>query len=89
MPAAVLINRDIPWNPAVLDQRIARVHRLGQRQKLQAILLVAPESYEEHVLNLVEGKRNLFDSVVDPEATEDVVGVSKRLAATFLDKLKR
>jgi SNF2 family DNA or RNA helicase len=88
MPAAVLINLDIPWNPAVLDQRIARVHRLGQRQKLQAILLVAPESYEEHVLNLVEGKRNLFDNVVDPEATEVVVCVSKRLAATFLDKLK-
>ena len=37
--AAVLINLDIPWNPAVLDQRIARVHRLGQRQKVQAILL--------------------------------------------------
>ena len=85
--AAVLINLDIPWNPAVLDQRIARVHRLGQRQKVQAILLVAPESYEEHVLNLVEGKRNLFDNVVDPEATEDVVGVSKRLAEVLAEEL--
>ena len=85
--AAVLINLDIPWNPAVLDQRIARVHRLGQRQKVQAILLVAPESYEEHVLNLVEGKRNLFDNVVDPEATEDVVGVSRRLAEVLAEEL--
>jgi hypothetical protein len=85
--AAVLINLDIPWNPAVLDQRIARVHRLGQRQKVQAILLVAPESYEEHVLNLVEGKRNLFDNVVDPEATEDVVGVFKRLAEVLAEEL--
>jgi hypothetical protein len=85
--ASVLINLDIPWNPAVLDQRIARVHRLGQRQKVQAILLVAPESYEEHVLNLVEGKRNLFDNVVDPEATEDVVGVSKRLAEVLAEEL--
>ncbi len=78
--AAVLINLDIPWNPAVLDQRIARVHRLGQTQKVQAILLVAPGSYEEQVLTLVEGKRHLFDNVVDPDATEDVVSVSKRLA---------
>ena len=85
--AAVLINLDIPWNPAVLDQRIARVHRLGQQQKVQAVLLVAPESYEEHVLNLVEGKRNLFDNVVDPEATEDVVGVSKRLAEVLAEEL--
>ncbi len=78
--AAVLVNLDIPWNPAVLDQRIARVHRLGQQQKVQAILLVAPASYEERVLELVQGKRHLFDNVVDPDATEDVVSVSKRLA---------
>ncbi len=85
--AAVLINLDIPWNPAVLDQRIARVHRLGQRQKVQAILLVATDSYEERVLGLVQGKRALFDNVVDPDATEDVVSVSKRLAEVLAEDL--
>jgi SNF2 family DNA or RNA helicase len=54
--AAVLINLDIPWNPAVLDQRIARVHRLGQKQKVQAILLVAPDSYEERVPRIGPGQ---------------------------------
>ncbi|TVQ84766.1 MAG: helicase [Chromatiaceae bacterium] len=78
--AAVLINLDIPWNPAVLEQRIARIHRLGQRQKVQAILLVAPASYEERVLALVEGKRHLFDNVVDADATEDVLSISRGLA---------
>lgn len=43
-------------------------------------LLVAAGSYEERVLALVEGKRHLFDNVVDPQATEKVVSVSKRLA---------
>ena len=85
--AAVLINLDIPWNPAILDQRIARVHRLGQKQKVQAILLVAPESYEERVLELVQGKRALFDNVVHEDATEDVVGVSKRLAEVLAEDL--
>ncbi|NEX21984.1 DEAD/DEAH box helicase [Thiorhodococcus mannitoliphagus] len=85
--AAVLVNLDIPWNPAVLDQRIARVHRLGQRQKVQAVLLVAASSYEERVLELVQGKRHLFDNVVDPNATEDVVSVSKRLAEVLADDL--
>ena len=77
--ASVLINLDIPWNPAVLDQRIARIHRLGQTERVQILLLVAADSYEGRVLELVQGKRNLFDNVVDPDATEDVVGVSRKL----------
>ncbi len=85
--AAVLINLDIPWNPAVLEQRIARIHRLGQRQKVQAILLVASDSYEERVLQLAQGKRHLFDNVVDPDASEDVVGISKRLAEVLAEDL--
>ena len=85
--ASVLVNLDIPWNPAVLDQRIARIHRLGQSQRVQVILLVAAESYEERVLGLVQGKRVLFDNVVDPEASEDVVGVSRRLAEVLAEDL--
>ncbi len=85
--ASVLVNLDIPWNPAVLDQRIARVHRLGQTEKVQILLLVASNSYEERVLSLVQGKRNLFDNVVDAESTEDVVGVSKKLVEVLADDL--
>ncbi|WPL15395.1 RNA polymerase-associated protein RapA [Thiorhodovibrio winogradskyi] len=85
--AAVLVNLDIPWNPAVLDQRIARIHRLGQTQKVQILLLVAANSYEERVLSLVQGKRHLFDNVVDPDATEEVVGISKRLAEVLAEDL--
>jgi hypothetical protein len=85
--ASVLVNLDIPWNPAVLDQRIARIHRLGQSRRVQIILIVAPASYEERVLELVQGKRALFDNVVDPEASEDVVGVSKRLAEVLAEDL--
>ena len=85
--ASVLINLDIPWNPAVLDQRIARVHRLGQTEKVQILLLVAADSYEERVLSLVQGKRNLFDNVVEPEASEDVVGVSKKLVEVLAKDL--
>ncbi len=85
--ASVLVNLDVPWNPAVLDQRIARVHRLGQKEKVQVILMVAAEAYEERVLALVAGKRDLFDNVVDPDAAEDVVGVSKRMLDTLVEDL--
>ncbi len=85
--ATVLINMDMPWNPAVLDQRIARVHRLGQKHKVQIFLLLAEDSYEQRVAGLVKGKRDLFDNVVNPEAAEDVVGVSKKMLETLVDDL--
>ncbi len=85
--ASVLVNLDVPWNPAVLDQRIARVHRLGQKERVQVVLMVAANSYEERVLGLVAGKRDLFDNVVDPDASEDVVGVSKRMLETLVEDL--
>jgi len=86
--ASVVINLDMPWNPAILDQRIARVHRLGQKNIVQSILITAADSYEQHVASLVSGKRNLFDNVVDPEGTEDTVGVSKKLLETLAKDLE-
>jgi len=85
--ASVLINLDMPWNPAVLEQRIARVHRLGQKEKVQIFLLVAADSYEQQIMGLIQGKRNLFDNVIDPDASEDVVGISKKLLETLVEEL--
>jgi superfamily II DNA or RNA helicase len=85
--ASVLVNLDIPWNPAILDQRIARIHRLGQRRPVFVVNMVAFEGYEARVLQLVQGKRNLFDNVVDPEAREDVVGVSRQALDSILGSL--
>lgn len=76
--ATALINLDVPWNPAVLDQRVARVHRLGQREPVQIVHLVAVDAYEARVAELVSGKRLLFDNVVDEDASEDVVGLSRK-----------
>ena len=84
---SALINLDMPWNPAVLDQRIARIHRLGQKQKVQIFLLLAEHSYEQQVASLVKGKRDLFDNVISPDATEDVVGVSKKMLQSIVDDL--
>lgn len=39
--ASILINLDLPWNPAVLEQRIARIYRIGQKRNIQVINLVA------------------------------------------------
>ncbi|WP_028319570.1 DEAD/DEAH box helicase [Desulfobulbus elongatus] len=84
---AVLINLDVPWNPAVLEQRNARIHRLGQTRTVQIITMVAADSYEEQVFALVRNKQELFDNVVGEDATEDVVGISKKLLETLIEDL--
>ncbi len=47
--ASHVVNLDLPWNPAVLAQRIARVHRLGQREAVNVVLLVSEGSFEERM----------------------------------------
>jgi hypothetical protein len=84
---AVLVNLDVPWNPAVLEQRNGRIHRLGQTKTVQLITMVAADSYEEHVLSLVQSKQDLFDNVIAEDGDQDVVGVSKKLLETLLDDL--
>lgn len=84
---AVLINLDVPWNPAVLEQRNGRIHRLGQTRTVQIITMVAVDSYEEQVFALVRNKRDLFDNVMNEDATEDVVGISKKLLETLVEDL--
>src|ERR1019366_1031574 len=58
--ADTVINLEGPWNPAVLDQRIARVHRMGQHRPVQVFNLVTRDSIEERVLRTLERKRTVF-----------------------------
>jgi hypothetical protein len=60
-----VVNLDLPWNPAVLEQRIGRVHRMGQRRGVQVINLVAQGSIEEGMLGVLAFKKSLFAGVLD------------------------
>ncbi len=77
--AATVVNMDLPWNPAVLEQRIGRVHRLGQRRGVQVINLVAEASIEDGMQSVLAFKRSLFDGVLDGGAA-DVFMQGTRLA---------
>ncbi len=83
--ASALINLDVPWNPAVLEQRIARIHRLGQRRSVQIITLVGADSYEQRVMEILQGKRALLEGVVNPESNEEVMGLSRRVIDMALE----
>lgn len=60
----VMINMDLPWNPMQIEQRLGRLHRVGQRQEVLVTNLVARGTIEEQVLRVLEAKINLFELVV-------------------------
>jgi superfamily II DNA or RNA helicase len=63
--AATVINMDLPWNPAVLEQRIGRVYRLGQTRSVQVLNLVAQGTIEEGMLSVLAFKKSLFAGVLE------------------------
>ena len=68
--ADTVINLEVPWNPAVLEQRIARVHRMGQHRPVRVIHLVTRNSIEERVLKTLERKKELFEGFFTGSADE-------------------
>ena len=67
---------DLPWNPALLEQRIARIHRMGQPGKVQVINFVAKGSIEEGMLSLLAFKRSLSAGILDGGNAEISLGGS-------------
>jgi SNF2 family DNA or RNA helicase len=68
--ADTVINLEVPWNPAVLEQRVARVHRMGQSRPVRVVHLVTRNSIEERVLRVIEQKRALFAGLFDGDTDE-------------------
>ncbi len=63
--ASFLINLDIPWNPAVLEQRIARVYRLGQKRNVSVINMVASGTIEHNMLKVIGFKKSMAEGILD------------------------
>jgi superfamily II DNA/RNA helicase len=83
--ADVVINLDMPWNPAKLEQRIARAWRKHQQRTVQVINLVSEHSIEHRMLSLLEQKRSLAEGVVDGTGKSEMSLPSGR--AAFLERL--
>lgn len=63
--ADTVINVDLPWNPAVLEQRIARAHRMGQKRPVNVYVLVTEETLEEQLLTTLGQKKELALAALD------------------------
>jgi SNF2 family DNA or RNA helicase len=71
--ANILVNLDIPWNPAVLEQRIARIYRLGQKKHVNVFNFISRGSIEHRILYLLDFKKSVFTGVVEEEGHDTVM----------------
>jgi hypothetical protein len=81
--ANTVINVDLPWNPAVLEQRVARAHRMGQQQPVQVFVLVTEDTIEESLLQTLAAKKELALAALDVESDVEQVDL-----ASGMDELK-
>lgn len=81
--ASHVINLEMPWNPAVLEQRIARVHRIGQRRTVNVVNLISTGCVEERVYAAVCNKRKLFEGLFDGQTDE----VAFEKGSSFIERL--
>ncbi len=82
--ADTVINLELPWNPALLEQRIARAHRMGQKRPVQVYLMVTENTIEENLLATLSAKHELAAAVLDPDSQLGEVQL-----ASGIEELKR
>jgi len=86
--ASCCIQLDVPWNPATLEQRVARIHRMGQGEPVDAYCLVADDGIEGRIANRLHDKRALFEGVFEGARNEVRYGVpdSDRMLSLVTDE---
>lgn len=84
--ASVIVNVDLPWNPAVLEQRVARIYRIGQQRNIQVVNLVSAGTFEESMLGKLRFKTSMFEGVLDGGA--DTIFADGSKFSKMMDELK-
>lgn len=85
--ASMVINLDLPWNPAVLEQRIGRAHRHGQSRPVNVVNLIAKGTIEERMLDTLAAKRAVFDAALNDESTVSELSFD-RMQQSVLQRLE-
>ncbi|HSB81529.1 MAG TPA: DEAD/DEAH box helicase [Candidatus Methylomirabilis sp.] len=85
--ATAVVNMDQPWNPAILEQRIGRVHRLGQHRPVRVVNFVSQGTIEHGMLSLLSFKRSLFAGVLD--GGEDQVLLGGTRLTRFMESVEK
>lgn len=86
--ASVVINCDLPWNPAKLEQRIARAWRKHQTRSVTVMNLVSENTIEHGMLQTLSNKQALADGVLDHQGDLSKIRMQSGRQA-FLSKLEQ
>ena len=84
--ADAVVNFELPWNPAVLEQRVARVHRHGQSRPVRVVNFVTRNTIEERVAATMAGKQALFAGLFAGD--EDEVALEAAGTTPLLDAVR-
>lgn len=60
----IMVNFDLPWNPQRIEQRVGRIHRVGQNERVDIFNLSAEGTIEDYLLDILDSKLNMFELVV-------------------------
>jgi hypothetical protein len=83
--ASACVNVELPWNPAVLEQRIGRIYRPGQSRPIDVYNLVSEPGIESRISDLVGTKRAFFTGLFDGTTDE----VTFERSANFLSRIEQ
>ncbi|MDE0112899.1 MAG: DEAD/DEAH box helicase, partial [Albidovulum sp.] len=86
--ANAVINVDLPWNPAKLEQRIARAWRKHQKRAVTVVNLVAENTIEHRMLNLLDHKKAVADAVLDDDSDIAIMDMPSG-RTSFIEKLEQ
>lgn len=60
----LMVNFDLPWNPQRIEQRVGRIHRVGQSKRVDIFNLSVQGTIEDHLLTILDRKLNMFELVI-------------------------
>jgi superfamily II DNA or RNA helicase len=85
--ASAVVNVDLPWNPAKLEQRIARAWRKNQTRSVSVVNLVCEQSIEHGIMHLLGAKQALADGVLDGRGDLDKLAMPSGRGA-MIERMK-
>lgn len=85
--ASMLINLDLPWNPAILEQRVGRIYRMGQEKNIRVINMVSVDTIEHRMLGVLDFKASMAQGVLDPDG-DDTIFMSESKFKKFMENVE-
>ena len=83
-----MINLDLPWNPARLEQRIARAWRKHQTQSVHVVNLISENTIEHSMLARLAAKKNLADGILDGQGDPGELRMPTGARERFIDQVQ-